>query len=50
MRKEKRVYDFCRLLDADRYINAIGGQQMYKKDAFKEQGRPLFHLLRSGPV
>ena len=44
MRKEKRVYDFCRLLDADRYINAIGGQQMYKKDAFKEQGIDLFFI------
>ena len=41
LRMEQRVYDFCHRLGADRYINAIGGQALYRRDAFRKEGIDL---------
>lgn len=41
LRKEERIYDFCHRLGADRYINAIGGRELYDKEAFRRQGIKL---------
>ena len=44
LRKEKRIYDFCRQLGADRYINAIGGQDLYFKEDFRKEGIDLHFI------
>lgn len=41
LRKEKRIYDFCHRLGAERYVNAIGGQAMYDKATFRSEGIDL---------
>ena len=41
LRREERIYDFCRYFGADRYINAIGGQDLYGFDAFRRRGIEL---------
>ena len=40
-RREERIYDMCRRLGADTYINAIGGRELYRVDAFQKQGIDL---------
>ena len=47
LRREYRVYDFCRRLGADRFINAIGGQALYSKEEFKARGVDL-KFIRGG--
>lgn len=44
LRREERVYDFCHRLGADRYINAIGGQALYGKEAFRREGIDLYFI------
>lgn len=44
LRKEERIYDFCHRLGADRFINAIGGQELYHKEAFRREGIDLHFL------
>lgn len=44
LRREERVYDFCHRLGADTYINAIGGQALYNKEAFSREGIKLFFI------
>ena len=44
MRGKDKVKSICRLLDADTYYNAIGGQELYEKDDFKNSGIELFFL------
>ena len=34
----------CNILKADKYINAIGGQELYNKEIFKENGIELNFL------
>ena len=41
LRKEKRIFDFCRRMGAERYINAIGGQSLYDKELFSREGIDL---------
>ena len=41
---QDRIIDICNKEDADCYINAIGGQELYNKEAFSEQGIKLFFL------
>ncbi len=41
---EDRTVDICKRLDADYYINAIGGQQLYNKDRFLKEGITLQFL------
>ncbi|WP_295685213.1 WbqC family protein [uncultured Fibrobacter sp.] len=38
---EQRIFDFCDRLGGTTYINAIGGQSLYKKDEFAEHGIEL---------
>jgi hypothetical protein len=38
---EQRIFDFCDRLGGTTYINAIGGQSLYKKDEFAEHGITL---------
>jgi hypothetical protein len=44
LRGKDKVKSICRLLDADTYYNAIGGQELYEKDDFKNLGIELFFL------
>ena len=44
---EGRIYDACRRLGADTYINAIGGTSLYHKDDFARHGITL-KFLKSG--
>ena len=46
MCRNERIFDFCHRLNADRYINAIGGQALYSKDVFWKHGIDL-HFIRS---
>jgi hypothetical protein len=41
---QDKVLAICKELQADRYINAIGGQELYSKQAFAEQGMELAFL------
>ena len=38
---EQRIFDFCDRLGGTTYINAIGGQALYKKDEFAKHGIEL---------
>ncbi|MCM1236127.1 MAG: WbqC family protein [Ruminococcus flavefaciens] len=41
LKKEYKIFDQCRYVGADTYINAIGGQSLYSYGQFKEQGIKL---------
>ena len=50
LHREERIYDFCRRLGADRYINPIGGQKLYEREAFRRHGIDLrFIHSEAGP-
>lgn len=34
----ERILDICKILKADNYINAIGGQTLYQKEEFEKEG------------
>lgn len=44
LRAEDKVMHICKLLGADTYINAIGGQELYSKEEFKENGIDLYFI------
>ena len=44
LKREKRIFDFCHRLGADRYVNAIGGRALYRADDFRRQGIRLQFL------
>lgn len=44
LRKEGRIFDYCRQLGADTYYNAIGGRELYTFDSFREHGLALDFL------
>ena len=44
LKREERIYDFCHRLGADHYINAIGGQDLYRFDEFWRRGIRLSFL------
>lgn len=44
LRGQSKVIDICKTLDADRYINAIGGQELYEKNDFISSGIELNFL------
>lgn len=44
LKKEKRLIEICKDLDADRYINPIGGQELYTKAEFKKEGIDLLFI------
>lgn len=49
LRGKEKVYDICKLLDADTYYNAIGGQSLYDKSEFKTKGFEL-RFLRTNEI
>jgi len=49
LRAQDRTIDICKRLNADRYINAIGGQELYDKERFQAEGISL-NFLRSEPA
>jgi hypothetical protein len=49
LRETDRIIDICRQLDAEIYINAIGGKGLYGKDEFVEKGLQIF-FIESKPV
>ena len=44
LRGKDKVISICQLLNADTYYNAIGGQELYRKEDFKDAGVDLFFL------
>lgn len=49
LQAENKVLALCRALDADRYLNPIGGQQLYSGPTFAAAGVTLL-FLRSRPI
>lgn len=49
MEREERLIDICHKENATHYINAIGGQELYTKDAFAEKGVKL-SFIKSNPI
>ncbi|HEU0283312.1 MAG TPA: WbqC family protein [Gallionella sp.] len=49
LRGQERILDICRQEGAQRYINAIGGEALYERARFNEQGVEL-KFLRSRPL
>jgi WbqC-like protein len=49
LRAENKVIALCKALGADSYINAVGGQELYSKPAFSEQGIAL-NFIQSRPI
>lgn len=49
LKGQDRIFDICRVLRADIYYNAIGGQQLYSYQAFRENKIKL-GFIKSYPV
>lgn len=49
LKAQDKVLDICRIQDATEYVNAIGGMELYSKEAFKEQGIEL-KFLKTSPI
>lgn len=49
LKKEYRIYDQCKYVGADVYINAIGGQKLYSYEQFNEQGIKL-GFIQTGDI
>jgi hypothetical protein len=48
LKSQDRVIDLCRVLGASTYINAIGGVDLYSREAFRSHGLEL-KFIRSKP-
>lgn len=48
LRGQEKVLALCAAAGADEYLNAIGGQALYSREAFRERGIAL-HFLRAKP-
>ncbi len=44
LKGKDKVIDICKRMDADTYINAFGGQHLYDRQEFKENGIDLFFI------
>ena len=44
LKAQDKILEMCNILKADKYINAIGGQELYNKEIFKENGIELNFL------
>lgn len=44
LKAQDKILEICNILKADKYINAIGGQELYNKEIFKENGIELNFL------
>lgn len=49
MDRADRLIDICQHLGGTQYLNAIGGQELYEKDYFRERGVDLY-FLQAGKV
>lgn len=49
LKREYKIYDQCRFVGADTYINAIGGQSLYTYEQFAEQGIKL-GFIQTGDI
>lgn len=49
LKGQDKVIEICNILDADEYCNAIGGQDLYSYDDFKDNGINL-RFLKTGKV
>lgn len=49
LRGEDKVLSICQALGADRYLNAIGGQELYSKEEFQARSVEL-SFLQSAPI
>lgn len=49
LKGEDKIIDICKRLNADTYYNAIGGEQLYDYEKFKEQGIKLC-FLKAGEI
>ena len=46
---EQRIYDFCKAHNADVFVNAIGGQELYSFEEFRQHGIKLRFINCSHP-
>ena len=44
LKAQDKILDICKNLNARKYINTIGGQELYNKEIFKENGIELNFL------
>jgi len=44
LKGEHKILDICKIENADTYINAIGGQELYDNDFFQKQNIDLFFI------
>lgn len=44
LRGQNKIIHICKLLKGDKYINAIGGQELYSADEFKNENIELYFL------
>lgn len=49
LQAQERVMALCRFLNGTHYINAIGGQELYSREAFAEEGIQL-SFLKTAPL
>lgn len=49
MKGQEKVIEICKLLGADEYYNAIGGQELYSYEVFETQGINL-RFLKTGTI
>lgn len=49
LKGQEKVLAICKSREADHYINALGGQELYDKDIFKAEGIDL-NFIRMGDV
>lgn len=49
LRAEGKVIALCKALGSDRYVNAIGGRELYARSAFVEQGIAL-EFVKTRPI
>ncbi|AZK60962.1 WbqC family protein [Pectobacterium versatile] len=41
---QSKILDICNTLNADTYINSIGGQNLYSRDDFQKENKSLFFI------
>ena len=49
LKGQDKILDICKILQAKQYINASGGQELYQKEIFSQQGFEL-SFIKSKPV
>lgn len=49
MERQERLIDICKQENATHYINALGGQELYKKEDFQKEGIRL-SFIKSNPI